>query len=219
MRRPQERRHLITPRRLLALALAPLRHQRHDRSRHEPLRHGAGRGRPAPQREGHRGWNTDAYGYGEDSPKACTQATPGCSRSAPTAPRSACSRTRPTAWRSTCARDHVFRADGPDHPVIVIDGPTPKDVMESLGDADGDDRDAAALGGGVSPVPVFVQPGQPRPRGRQRVPRAEDPRGCHLDGHRLHGRLPVLHLRCRAFPDPVGAQRRARRRSGSATSG
>ena len=81
-------------------------------------------------------WNLDAYGYQDNSPNLYT------SHPWVLAVRkdgTAFGVLADTTYRCEIdlREDIVFRADGPDHPVIVIDGPTPKDVLRKLGELTG----------------------------------------------------------------------------------
>ncbi len=81
-------------------------------------------------------WNLDAYGYQDNSPNLYTSH-----------PWVLAVRENGTAFGVLADTTHrceidltgdiVFRTDGPDHPVIVIDGPTPKDVLAKLGELTG----------------------------------------------------------------------------------
>ncbi len=81
-------------------------------------------------------WNLDAYGYQDNSPNLYT------SHPWVLAVRkdgTAFGVLADTTYRCEIdlREDIVFRADGPDHPVIVIEGPTPKDVLRKLGELTG----------------------------------------------------------------------------------
>ena len=65
------------------------------------------------------------------------------------------------------------------------------------GGADRHHAAAAALGARLPPVPLLLFPGRARAGDRGRLPLAPHPVRRHLAGHRLHGRLPHLHLRPR----------------------
>ncbi len=81
-------------------------------------------------------WNLDAYGYQDNSPNLYTSH-----------PWVLAVREDGTAFgvladtthrcEIDLSEDIVFRTDGPDHPVIIIDGPSPKDVLTKLGDLTG----------------------------------------------------------------------------------
>ncbi|HHN78573.1 MAG TPA: alpha-glucosidase, partial [Phycisphaerales bacterium] len=81
-------------------------------------------------------WNYDAYGYDDTYPSLYTS-HPWVLAVRPDG--TAFGVLADTTYR--CEIDLtegiVFRADGPPHPVIVIDGPTPKDVLMKLGDLTG----------------------------------------------------------------------------------
>lgn len=81
-------------------------------------------------------WNLDAYGYQDNSPNLYTSH-----------PWVLAVRPDGTSFGVLADSTHrveidlrehiVFRTDGPAHPVIVIDGPTPKDVLRKLGSLTG----------------------------------------------------------------------------------
>ena len=64
---------------------------------------------------------------------------------------------------------------------------------------------AAALGARLPPVPLLLLPRLAGARGRREFRNRQHPLRCHLDGHRLHGRLPLLHLR----PEAASPTRRS----------
>ena len=78
-------------------------------------------------------------------------------------------------------------------------------------------RAAAAVGAGLPPVPLVpVHAGRGR-GGRRPAPRARHPVRRAVAGHRVHGRLPRLHLGHRVLPGRRRAcSRRLRRRRASA---
>jgi len=81
-------------------------------------------------------WNFDAYGYQDESSNLYTS-HPWVL--AVRADGTTFGVLADTTYRVEIdlSENIVFRADGPDHPVIIIDGPTPKDVLRKLGDLTG----------------------------------------------------------------------------------
>lgn len=81
-------------------------------------------------------WNTDAYGYGDEAP-SLYQSHPWVL--AVRADGTAFGVLADTTYRCTIdlATGIQFTADGPEFAVIVVDGPTPQDVLKKLADLTG----------------------------------------------------------------------------------
>lgn len=81
-------------------------------------------------------WNLDAYGYQDNSPNLYTS-HPWVL--AVRADGTAFGVLADTTYRCEIdlSEDIVFRSAGPDHPVIIVNGPTPKDVLIKLGNLTG----------------------------------------------------------------------------------
>ena len=127
----------------------------------------------------------------------------------------ACCSTTPGAWRSTSRkadpRASCTRRRAATCVFYVFAGPTPRDVL---------DRYTALTG--RTPMPPLWALGNQQSRWSYMsadevraiaggVPRARDPVRRALPRHRLHGRLPGLHVGRGALPGPGGADRGAGR--------
>ncbi len=81
-------------------------------------------------------WNYDAYGYDDTYPSLYTS-HPWVLAVRPDGTAFGVLADTTARCEIDLTRNIVFRADGPPHPVIIIDGPTPKDVLMKLGDLTG----------------------------------------------------------------------------------
>jgi alpha-glucosidase len=86
----------------------------------------------------------------------------------------------------------------------VFCGPTPARVVEQVHRADRAHADAAAVGARQPPVALELHERRRGARDRGGLPRARHPVRRALPRHRLHARLPRLHVRLRALPGPAG---------------
>jgi hypothetical protein len=151
-------------------------------------------------------WNFDAYGYQDDAKHLYT-AHPWVM--GVRADGSAFGVLYDSTYRveMDLTDDIVFRYDGRDQPVIIIDADSPQEVMTTLGDLTGTIEMPPKWAIGYHQCRYSYFPDSRVKEVAQTGSARSDSRRCHLDGHRLHGRLPLLHLRRRALPRPQGAQR------------
>ena len=128
--------------------------------------------------------------------------------------RSSTTRTTPPAAMAASFVDNGYRGayefsepeeyrivfDGGQYTEYVFAGPDMPAILTAVHLADRADGAAAAVGARLPPVPlVRLHPG--RRRGDRRPPpRGRHPLRRHVAGHRVHGRLPGLHLGHRAVP-------------------
>jgi hypothetical protein len=101
-------------------------------------------------------WNTDAFGYQDDSPLYTSHPWVLAVR----ADGSAFGVLADSTYRVFIdLTDGIrFESEGPAHPVIVIDGDSPQEVVTRLGDADRHHHHAAQVGDRLPPVPVQLLP-------------------------------------------------------------